>query len=739
MKLSIKTFYKEFILLIMIIILYVIPWDENMKKIKIFTHGFAIVLVSFLCIQTYFSFFTTHVLNSFKIFYQDILEFLEIGKYQKTFYFIIIFLFIYLVMKSWFTIPLSIGLFFAIRTLLFFVYSPGMHFFKEAPFNFSRPLRKDLLMHFFFIIYYLFILGNVIPMIFGGNYFIRKVSDLTIWLAVIPIFFSAILKTNYFLKYSYLYKALYAYYIGNKDETLVYLKMAHHHELIFSSALEWIVNYYIVENQFEKAIIYSKRLIELKSPKEEWFECLLVLIEKSESYVGKFKIDELISIYTKYFNYFPKSIVCLVGFGTTYFEIWKMNRNEESRLLAINYFEEALIINPKIDECYVHLINISLLSNEKGQSIHLSESYVRSFGTAHSYYVRGFVKQRYEQFPEALEDFNESIRLDNKNSFAYQCRATLLVDQFGDYSSALQDYNMLLELNPSDLESYKKRGVTKFALKDFKGAILDHEKAVEEGNKDPLSQFYFNLASEKINQYSKNYYEEKNFSIYASSSPAMELDGDFYYIEKNDSLQKKFFFLLADVQGKGHKSAIIAHSILEMLKAIDGTLTGNLFKPFHILKYINTKLIENTGGLKRKKKTQFVTAILGNVFFEEEKGKTNVLFSNAGHLSPIHFRNNSFLDVALQGDALNVNIESNYEDILIELEPDDILIFYTDGFTEQLNSYNEFFNLYKVKEHILKNKDKDINVLVKTLIQEVLDFGEGKQHDDLTILGIKAG
>lgn len=47
------------------------------------------------------------------------------------------------------------------------------------------------------------------------------------------------------------------------------------------------------------------------------------------------------------------------------------------------------------------------------------------------------------------------------------------------YEAAKEDYNKLIEINPSFSEAYRRRGVTKFLLTDYTGAIEDYSHAIE--------------------------------------------------------------------------------------------------------------------------------------------------------------------------------------------------------------------------------------------------------------------
>jgi tetratricopeptide (TPR) repeat protein len=53
-----------------------------------------------------------------------------------------------------------------------------------------------------------------------------------------------------------------------------------------------------------------------------------------------------------------------------------------------------------------------------------------------------------------------------------------------DYAGAIKDYDKSIELNPKDVSVYKARGLAKYEFNDYAGAIKDYDKALELNPKD---------------------------------------------------------------------------------------------------------------------------------------------------------------------------------------------------------------------------------------------------------------
>mgnify|MGYP002014241569 CR=1 FL=1 len=75
----------------------------------------------------------------------------------------------------------------------------------------------------------------------------------------------------------------------------------------------------------------------------------------------------------------------------------------------------------------------------------------------------------------ALKECSKAIRLDPKNSRAYELRAMIRSDA-KDYYGAISDYTKLIELDPSAW-NYYNRALMKLGVDDHNGSCADFKKA----------------------------------------------------------------------------------------------------------------------------------------------------------------------------------------------------------------------------------------------------------------------
>jgi tetratricopeptide (TPR) repeat protein len=89
----------------------------------------------------------------------------------------------------------------------------------------------------------------------------------------------------------------------------------------------------------------------------------------------------------------------------------------------------------------------------------------------------------------AIQDYNEAIRLNPKDAFAYTNRGNARAD-LGDRQGAIQDYNEAIRLNPQFAFAYTNRGSARSALGDKQGAIADYQKAADLARAQGNQQVY---------------------------------------------------------------------------------------------------------------------------------------------------------------------------------------------------------------------------------------------------------
>jgi tetratricopeptide (TPR) repeat protein len=123
----------------------------------------------------------------------------------------------------------------------------------------------------------------------------------------------------------------------------------------------------------------------------------------------------------------------------------------------------------------------------------------QSGGQAQELYEKGMELGRQNNYAQALDEFNQAIKLDAKNASYYAGRghSHFMLNQL---DNALDDYNKALALNPQDSLPLVMRGHTYLKLGNYDKAIQDYDKAIQTGSTDAEVYIGRGSAYLKLNQ-----------------------------------------------------------------------------------------------------------------------------------------------------------------------------------------------------------------------------------------------
>lgn len=216
----------------------------------------------------------------------------------------------------------------------------------------------------------------------------------------------------------------------------------------------------------------------------------------------------------------------------------------------------------------------------------------------------------------------------------------------------------------------------------------------------------------------------KGFDIAGRNIPSLEVGGDYYdFIEIVDN---QIGIAIADVSGKGIPASLIMAAFRASLIAE----IRNNYAIRTILQKVNRLLYESLDG------GNFVTAVYGVL---DTKNRI-FTFSNAGHNPPILIRKDgSYEELTEGGLALGIIDNRTYEERPVYVAPGDLIVCFTDGVTEAVNSEGELFGEKHLMSILVDNRDKSAEELVGIVIDSVNEFvSEEFEPDDLTLIVVKA-
>jgi serine phosphatase RsbU (regulator of sigma subunit) len=214
--------------------------------------------------------------------------------------------------------------------------------------------------------------------------------------------------------------------------------------------------------------------------------------------------------------------------------------------------------------------------------------------------------------------------------------------------------------------------------------------------------------------------------------PARGVAGDYYDFFRMGA--GEIGIAVGDVAGKGISAALLMASLQASLRSYvsvnrDGVKT--------VARELNRQLYALT------EPSRFATLFWG--IFDE--GKRTLTYANAGHNPPFLLRAVFRVSGGAAGRAsraerlsagglpLGLFGASAYQDATAELEPGDLLAFYTDGITEASNAREETFGDARLESVLRENAHRPASELCRIVVESVDAYREGApQTDDMTIV-----
>lgn len=214
--------------------------------------------------------------------------------------------------------------------------------------------------------------------------------------------------------------------------------------------------------------------------------------------------------------------------------------------------------------------------------------------------------------------------------------------------------------------------------------------------------------------------------------PARMVSGDYYDYE--EIAEGKIAFAIGDVAGKGISAALLMATLQAALRAqlaqyqpIRENECSHLpeLDTANLVSQLNQQLYAHTSP---EKYATFFFALF------DEKTR-NLTYTNAGHLSPLLFRNGDVVPLDSNGTVVGAFPFSKYNESCLSIEPKDLLVCYTDGITEPENAYGEMFGEERLIDLVRKHVHRDDHEIVSIVLEAVRSWTATPElHDDMTLL-----
>jgi len=201
--------------------------------------------------------------------------------------------------------------------------------------------------------------------------------------------------------------------------------------------------------------------------------------------------------------------------------------------------------------------------------------------------------------------------------------------------------------------------------------------------------------------------------------PSFEVGGDFYdFVELPEG---HLGIVIADVVGKGVPASLMMASLRSALRIYAYTV----YHIDEILAHVNKHIWRDS------KLGAFATLFYG-VISPEGRSMT---YCNAGHDRPLLLRDGRIQELDIGGLALGIDPAEVYERAVVELQPGDRLLWYTDGAVDAVNFADETFGRERLQESFIRHSHLEAPLIAKNILWDIRRFvGLAEQADDITLV-----
>jgi sigma-B regulation protein RsbU (phosphoserine phosphatase) len=222
--------------------------------------------------------------------------------------------------------------------------------------------------------------------------------------------------------------------------------------------------------------------------------------------------------------------------------------------------------------------------------------------------------------------------------------------------------------------------------------------------------------------------------LFGVCKPARGVSGDYYdFLTLGNG---RVGLVVGDISGKGISAALLMASIQSALHAqfYDGHIPGVLPEE---------KLISSADVVERLNRQLYASTQMekyATFFYAVYDAQTRQLtYTNAGHPPPFYFHRGKIERLRAGGTVVGLFGAANYEQAIVQLEPGDMLLAFTDGMTEPENSFGEEFGEERLLEAAQRAAGSTPEELVQEIYRTVGDWtGSPELQDDMTLVVARA-
>jgi sigma-B regulation protein RsbU (phosphoserine phosphatase) len=219
--------------------------------------------------------------------------------------------------------------------------------------------------------------------------------------------------------------------------------------------------------------------------------------------------------------------------------------------------------------------------------------------------------------------------------------------------------------------------------------------------------------------------EVPGIELAADNVSSRQVGGDYYDVIALGG--NRYVIAIGDVSGKGSPASLLMANLQATIRALVplelslSELTGR----------VNDLMCENTGGDK------FVTFFWGIL----DAGARTLVYVNAGHNPPYHLSRDGQVHRLDRGGMILGVLKTSvpYEQGKIHLAEGDILVLFTDGVSEAMNSAGVEYGEERLETILRAGAASTSQDLMRAIQKDVRSYAaEAAQSDDITLMVVRS-
>jgi len=211
-------------------------------------------------------------------------------------------------------------------------------------------------------------------------------------------------------------------------------------------------------------------------------------------------------------------------------------------------------------------------------------------------------------------------------------------------------------------------------------------------------------------------------SHYDAAGAFNEVGGDFYDVF---TTADGWMLVMGDVAGHGAEAAALTALARYTLRSA-GQLTRDAVRAVHQL----------NATLRDLPQLSLCTTVCAHVRVARAGGAALVTLANCGHPRPLLLRDGTLEEIGCVGPMAGAFDDSAWSGTEIALQPDDVLVVYTDGVLDTVGT-EERFGSERLRAALAGAGSADPHELVGALAEAVNGFRDGAQRDDTAIVALR--